>query len=137
MSLARRLELVEWARAHGALIVEDDYDSEYRYSGAPLPALQGLSADAGVVYVGTFSNVMFPGLRLGYLVLPPALVEPFQRAKWLADRHTAHLEQAALADFIREGPHGAPHPPHAPRLQAAARRVSRRAGAQLRRPARP
>jgi GntR family transcriptional regulator/MocR family aminotransferase len=103
MSLARRLELVEWARAHGALIVEDDYDSEYRYSGAPLPALQGLSADAGVVYVGTFSNVMFPGLRLGYLVLPPALVEPFHRAKWLADRHTAHLEQGALADFIREG----------------------------------
>ena len=103
MSLARRLELVEWARAHGAVIVEDDYDSEYRYSGAPLPALQGLSADAGVVYVGTFSNVMFPGLRLGYLVLPPALVEPFHRAKWLADRHTAHLEQAALADFIREG----------------------------------
>jgi len=103
MSLARRLELVDWARAHRAVIVEDDYDSEYRYSGAPLPALQGLSADAGVVYVGTFSNVMFPGLRLGYLVLPPDLVEPFHRAKWLADRHTAHLEQAALADFIREG----------------------------------
>jgi GntR family transcriptional regulator/MocR family aminotransferase len=103
MSLGRRLELLDWARQRRAVIVEDDYDSEYRYSGAPLPALQGLSADAGVVYVGTFSNVMFPGLRLGYLVLPPDLVEPFQRAKWLSDRHTAHLEQAALADFIREG----------------------------------
>jgi len=103
MSLARRLELLEWARGRGAVVVEDDYDSEYRYSGAPLPALQGLSATAGVVYVGTFSNVMFPGLRLGYLVLPPDLVEPFQRAKWLADRHSAQLEQAALTDFIREG----------------------------------
>jgi GntR family transcriptional regulator/MocR family aminotransferase len=103
MSLARRLELLEWARCHDALVVEDDYDSEYRYDGAPLPALQGLSADAGVVYVGTFSNVMFPGLRLGYLVLPPGLVEPFTRAKWLADRHSAQLEQAALTDFIREG----------------------------------
>jgi len=103
MSLTRRLELLDWARLHRALIVEDDYDSEYRYGGAPLPALQGLSGDAGVVYVGTFSNVMFPGLRLGYLVLPPGLVEPFRRAKWLSDRHTAHLEQAALADFIREG----------------------------------
>jgi GntR family transcriptional regulator / MocR family aminotransferase len=103
MSLARRLELMAWARAHRAVVVEDDYDSEYRYSGAPLPALQGLDGDGATVYLGTFSNVMFPGLRLGYLVLPAALVEPFQRAKWLADRHTAHLDQAALADFIREG----------------------------------
>ena len=103
MSLARRLELLDWARQRQAVVVEDDYDSEYRYDGAPLPALQGLSADAGVVYAGTFSNVMFPGLRLGYLVLPPDLVEPFQRAKWLADRHSAQLEQAALTDFIREG----------------------------------
>src|SRR5690606_39187929 len=71
--------------------------------GAPLPALQGLGDASRVVYVGTLSNAMFPGLRIGYVVLPPALVEPFVRAKWYADRQTAYLEQAALADFIGEG----------------------------------
>jgi GntR family transcriptional regulator/MocR family aminotransferase len=85
------------------VIIEDDYDSEYRYSGAPLPALQGLARDVPVVYVGTFSNVMFPGLRIGYIVVPPGLVEPFARAKWHADRHTTLLEQAALADFLHDG----------------------------------
>ena len=103
LSLTRRLELIEWARRHGAVIVEDDYDSEYRYSGPPLPSLQGLSDAVSVVYLGTFSNVMFPGLRIGYLIVPPALVTPFTRAKWLADRYTTLLEQAALADFIAEG----------------------------------
>jgi GntR family transcriptional regulator / MocR family aminotransferase len=103
MSLTRRLELIEWARPRGAVIIEDDYDSEYRYSGPPLPALQGLSDAVSVVYIGTFSNVMFPGLRIGYLVVPRALIEPFARAKWIADRHTTLLEQAALADFLREG----------------------------------
>jgi len=103
LSLGRRLELLAWAEASKAFIVEDDYDSEFRYSGAPLPALQGLGDGSRVVYVGTFSNAMFPGLRIGYLVLPPALVEPFVRAKWYADRQTSSLEQAALADFVREG----------------------------------
>jgi len=65
MSLARRLKLIEWARSAGAVIIEDDYDSEYRYYGAPLPALQGLARDVPVVYIGTFSKVMFPGLRIG------------------------------------------------------------------------
>ena len=103
MSLARRLELIAWARSRGAVIIEDDYDSEYRYSGAPLPALQSLANGVPIIYVGTFSNVMFPGLRIGYVVVPRALVASFTRAKWLADRHTTLLEQAALADFIREG----------------------------------
>ena len=103
MSLARRVELLEWARARNAVIVEDDYDSEYRYSGPPLPSLQGLSDAVHVVYIGTYSNVMFPGLRLGYLVVPRDLAIPFTRAKSLADRATAMLEQAALADFMREG----------------------------------
>jgi GntR family transcriptional regulator/MocR family aminotransferase len=103
LSLARRLELLAWTRRREAFVVEDDYDSEFRYGGAPLPALQGLGDTGRVVYVGTFSNAMFPGLRIGYLVLPPALVEPFVRAKWYADRQTASIEQAALVDFIREG----------------------------------
>jgi GntR family transcriptional regulator / MocR family aminotransferase len=103
MSLARRLELLDWARPHHVAIIEDDYDSEYRYQGAPLPALQGLAGDVPVIYVGTFSNVMFPGLRIGYIVVPSGLVEPFARAKWHADRHTTLLEQAALADFLHDG----------------------------------
>jgi GntR family transcriptional regulator/MocR family aminotransferase len=103
MPLARRLELLEWARSHGAVVVEDDYDSEYRYSGPPLPAMHSLADGAGVIYVGTFSNVMFRGLRLGYLVVPRDLVRPFAAAKWIADRNTAMLEQAALADFLNEG----------------------------------
>ena len=103
MSLARRLELIQWARRCGAILIEDDYASEYRYSGAPLPAMQGLASDVPVVYIGTFSKIMFPGLRIGYVVLPPELVAPFTRAKWLVDRETPALEQAALADFISEG----------------------------------
>lgn len=103
LSLARRLELLAWARRVRGLVLEDDYDSEFRYEGAPLPALQGLAEAARVVYVGTFSTAMFAGLRLGYLVLPDALVEPFTRAKWYASRHSPHLEQATLADFLRDG----------------------------------
>jgi len=103
MSLARRLELIEWARRHRAVIVEDDYDSEYRYSGPPLPALQGLAPDVAVIYIGTFSKVMFPALRIGYIIAPPGLGPALERAKWLADRHTPVPEQAALADFIAEG----------------------------------
>jgi GntR family transcriptional regulator/MocR family aminotransferase len=83
--------------------VEDDYDSEFRYAGRPLPALQGLDAHGSVLYVGTFSKSMFPALRIGYLVAPPDLVEVLARARWAADRQTPTREQLALEAFIREG----------------------------------
>jgi GntR family transcriptional regulator / MocR family aminotransferase len=103
MSLNRRLELLAWARRQAAVIIEDDYDSEYRYSGSPLPALQGLAQEVPVVYCGTFSKVMFPGLRIGYLIVPDNLVTAFTRAKRLADNYTPILEQIALRDFIADG----------------------------------
>ncbi len=103
MPLSRRLALLQWAQAHDALIIEDDYDGELRYDGRPLAALQGLDQQGRVVYLGTFSKVLFPALRLAYVVLPPALVEPFVRAKQLVDRGAPTLTQAAVADFINEG----------------------------------
>src|SRR5262249_48766193 len=98
MSLPRRVELLRWAELTGTYIVEDDYDSEYRYSGRPVPALAALEHNTTVIYIGTFSKVLFPALRLGYLVVPPAVVEVFKRAKWLTDRHSPLLEQQVLAD---------------------------------------
>ena len=103
MSLARRMKLLEWAAAGEHWIVEDDYDSEFRYTGRPIPALQGLDISQRVIYVGTFSKAMFPGLRLGYLVLPPGLVEPFRAARLLLDGHTGTVGQLALAEFIADG----------------------------------
>ena len=103
LSLARRLALLEWAARRDVLIVEDDYDSEFRYTGRPVESLQGLDRSARVAYVGTFSTVLFPPFRVGYAVLPPDLVGPFVQAKWLADRQTPTLEQLALADFLEEG----------------------------------
>ena len=103
MSLSRRLALLEWAKAHDAYVVEDDYDSEFRYQGRPIEAVQGLDTNHRTIYVGTFSKVLSPALRVGYMVLPPQLVEAFRAAKWLSDRHTPLLEQVALARFIEEG----------------------------------
>jgi GntR family transcriptional regulator/MocR family aminotransferase len=103
MSLARRLALLQWASDVGATIVEDDYGSEYRYTGRPLSALQGLDGDDRVVYVGTFSKVLFPALRMAYVVAPSHLVDAFAAAKGLFDGHAPLLEQATVAAFIREG----------------------------------
>ncbi|WP_110686429.1 PLP-dependent aminotransferase family protein [Salinicola aestuarinus] len=103
LSLPRRTALLELAQRHDAWIVEDDYDSEFRYASAPIAAMQGLREDARVIYVGTFSKVLYPGMRLGYLVLPPALVDPFRRANARLHREGQYVVQAALADFIAEG----------------------------------
>ncbi|MBO9539742.1 PLP-dependent aminotransferase family protein [bacterium] len=103
LSLPRRLALLDWARTQGALIVEDDYDSEFRYGDRPIPSLQGLDTAGVVLYVGTFSKILFPALRLGYMVVPPEWAPLFARAKWLADRQSPLLEQLALTDFIVEG----------------------------------
>lgn len=103
LSLRRRLELFRWARAHNAVVFEDDYDSEYRYSGAPMPALQSLASGAPTIYCGTFSKVMFPALRIGYLIVPPELIDVFRRAKWHADRNTPVHQQAVLHRFMCDG----------------------------------
>ena len=106
MSLARRLALLDWATRSRAWVIEDDYDSEYRYAARPLASLQGLDEGGRVLYVGTFSKVMFPSLRLGYLIVPPGLGEPFTRARAVVDRHPPSVDQAALAEFIAQGHFG-------------------------------
>jgi GntR family transcriptional regulator/MocR family aminotransferase len=103
LSLRRRLELLSWARRHDAYIVEDDYDGEYRYSGRPIEALQTLDDAGRVIYVGTFSKVLFPGLRVGYVVPPAELMRPLRSAKWIADWCTPTLDQLALAEFMSLG----------------------------------
>ncbi len=103
MPLSRRLELLSWARRANACIFEDDYDSEYRYSGRPIEALAALDDSGCVLYAATFSKVMFPSLRLGYMILPEQLIEPIRSVKALMDTGGPSLAQAALVDFIREG----------------------------------
>ena len=103
LPLARRLALLEWAKRQNALIVEDDYDGEFRYEGQLLESLQGLDREGRLLYIGTFSRTIFPALRIGYLIAPKGLVKAFTAAKWLSDRHTATLEQQTLAEFISGG----------------------------------
>jgi len=108
MSHGRRRQLLEYAAAHGVWVVEDDYDSEFRYGARPLPALQGLDAHGRVIYLGTFSKTLFPALRLAYLVLPPDLVDAFARALNELFREGQTMQQAVLARFLAEG-HYATH----------------------------
>ena len=103
MSLRRRLSLLEWARRSRTVVFEDDYDSEYRYSGRPIPALQGLDRAGVVIFAGSFTDVLFPALRLGYLVLPPDMVDIFAAAESVSTHHPPLIEQAILCDFIAQG----------------------------------
>jgi GntR family transcriptional regulator/MocR family aminotransferase len=103
MSAARRMQLLQWAAREGRWIVEDDYDGEYRFGGKPVASLQGLDTDGRVIYAGTFSKVMFPALRLGYLILPKDLVPAFRDVREALDTCPATLPQRAMTDFIREG----------------------------------
>src|SRR6185295_1390420 len=103
MALRRRLALLEWARRSGTAIFEDDYDSEYRYSGRPIPALQGLDRSGVVIFAGSFSAVLFPALRLGYLVVPDSMVDVFAAAGSVSTHHPPLLDQAVLCDFITDG----------------------------------
>ena len=103
LSLARRVALLAWARRRNAIIVEDDYDGEFRYEGQPLESLQGLDTDGRILYVGTFSRTVFPALRVGYLIVPKSLAPVFTAAKWLNDQHSPTLEQETLAEFISSG----------------------------------
>jgi GntR family transcriptional regulator/MocR family aminotransferase len=103
LPIGRRLELLQWAKRQRAWILEDDYDSEFRYGQRPIDALQSIDQDARVIYIGTFSKALSPQLRLGYLVLPPALIPVFRQAKRLSDRHAPVLEQRVLSSLIDSG----------------------------------
>jgi GntR family transcriptional regulator/MocR family aminotransferase len=103
MSAARRLALLRWAGARQAVIIEDDYDCEFRYGVGAIPALQGLDTSGRVIYIGTFARMLFPALRLGYVVAPASLCNAFRAVKWLANRGSAALEQQAVAALLESG----------------------------------
>ena len=122
MSAARRLQLLNWAQQHGAWVIEDDYDSEYRFESAPVSSLQGLDTNERVIYIGTFSKVLFASLRLGYMVIPPDLVERFVAVRHVMDIFPPYLYQDVVADFMREG-HFARHIRRMRLLYSGRRRV--------------
>lgn len=103
LSLERRLALLDWAARANAWVLEDDYNGEFRYDTQPIPALQGLDHAGRAIYIGSFSKTLAPGLRIGYLVVPPSLVEPIKRVRLASDLHTAVPNQAVLADFLADG----------------------------------
>jgi GntR family transcriptional regulator/MocR family aminotransferase len=103
MGLARRLELLRWAAKANAWIIEDDYDSEFRYASRPVGSLQGMDSESRVIYLGTFSKVLFPALRLGYIVIPRQLVDRFLRIRATLDLLSPTLSQLVVNDFLREG----------------------------------
>jgi GntR family transcriptional regulator / MocR family aminotransferase len=103
MSAGRRLQLLNWAQSRSAWIIEDDYDSEYRFKTPPVASLQGLDTNARVIYIGTFSKVLFASLRVGYIVIPPDLVERFAAVRYAMDIFPPYLFQEVIADFISEG----------------------------------
>ncbi|HZZ38826.1 MAG TPA: PLP-dependent aminotransferase family protein [Acidobacteriaceae bacterium] len=103
LPLDRRLQLLDWAAKHNAILIEDDYDGEFHYDGRPLESLQGLDREGRIVYIGTFSRTVFPALRIGYVIAPRSIVPAFIAAKWMTDLHSATLEQHTLAEFISNG----------------------------------
>lgn len=103
MSLERRMAILNWASRMGAFVIEDDYDSEYRFEGQPVPALQSLDHHSSVIFVGSFSKTLFPSLRLGYVVLPPSLVDYFLAFRYRTDLQNSTFDQAVLSDFIADG----------------------------------
>lgn len=103
LSLERRAVLIDWAKSNRCFVIEDDYDSEYRYDGSPISCIQGLDTSGNVLYVGTFTKTMFPGIRLAYLVIPADLVSAFVGMRTLVDGHSAVLNQAILAEFMASG----------------------------------
>jgi GntR family transcriptional regulator / MocR family aminotransferase len=106
MSVSRRLMLLNWAQSSGAWIIEDDYDSEYRFDARPIASLQGLDVNSRVIYIGTFSKILFPSLRVGYIVIPRDLVNHFAAVRFAMDIFPPYLYQEALSDFMSEGHFG-------------------------------